>query len=112
MFFKNLMLYRLAEPTALDAWAREPLLETCSFRPCGGLEPFSYGFDAPLGRMRAGGAVEEEALVHAASGRMLVCARREERLLPAAVVRAAHAAVSTIDSVCCCQDLQFDRQVH
>ena len=89
MFFKNLMLYRLAEPTSLDALALEPLLETCSFRPCGGLEPFSYGFAAPLGRMRAGGAVEEEALVHAASGRMLVCARREERWRPAAVVREA-----------------------
>lgn len=94
MFFKNLVLYRLAEPMTLDPMALEPMLEACGFRPCGGLEPFSYGFDAPMRAMAPRNAEIEAAeradgLVHAAAGRILICTRREERLLPAAVIREA-----------------------
>lgn len=80
MFFKNLALYRLRDPLTLSPEDIGTALESGSFRPCGGLEPFSYGFEAPLGR-------NAEALTHAANGRIMVCARREERLLPPAVIR-------------------------
>lgn len=82
MFFKNLALYRLSEPLTLSPEQLAEALETSTFRPCGSLEPFSYGFEPPLGR-------EGQTFVHAANGRSLICARREERILPAAVIKEA-----------------------
>jgi recombination associated protein RdgC len=80
VLFKNLALYRMSAPLALSPEEIGARLAPAVFRPCGGLEPFSYGFEPPLGRDGSG-------LVHAAHGRMMVCARREERVLPPAVIR-------------------------
>ncbi len=79
MLFRNLQLYRITRPLSLDAEALEQRLAAHAARPCGPLEPATYGWAAPLD----GG----QALTHAAAGCTLLCARREERLLPAAVVR-------------------------
>jgi recombination associated protein RdgC len=49
-------------------------------RECGSLELSTIGWDRPLGR-------SAEMLTHAASGRIMICARRSEKVLPAAVVR-------------------------
>ncbi len=80
MWFKNLVLYRLELDFELTADELETRIAGGAFTPCGGLEPFSLGFSPPLGR-------GTRALVHAAGGHLLLCARREERLLPPAVVR-------------------------
>lgn len=80
MLFKNLRLYRLTKPFNADAEQLERDLQSTRFHPCGSLEPFSYGWAPPLGR-------HGSALVHAANGCLLVCARREEKILPATVVR-------------------------
>ncbi len=79
MLFRNLQLYRITRPLSLDAEALEQRLAAHAARPCGPLEPATYGWAAPLD----GG----QSLTHAAAGCTLLCARREERLLPAAVVR-------------------------
>ncbi|MCP5429304.1 MAG: recombination-associated protein RdgC [Chromatiaceae bacterium] len=55
-------------------------LEQRTFKPCAGLDTHSMGWAAPAGR-------ESTQLVHAGNGRMMVCLRREDRILPAAVVR-------------------------
>jgi len=82
MWFRNLQLYRLTENFGLDAEAlHEALLERV-FKPCGGLDTHSIGWTTPLGK-------HSELLVHAANGRMMICQRREDRILPAAVVREA-----------------------
>ena len=80
MWFKNLVLFRVPAPVALTPEALGEALVSEAFKPCGGLEPFSQGFEPPLGRLGS-------ELVHAANGCTLVCVRREERLLPPAVVR-------------------------
>ena len=80
MWFKNLVLFRLSTFEDLAPEVLGEALGAEAFKPCGGLEPFSQGFSPPLGRLGP-------ALVHAANGRMLICVRREERLLPPAVVR-------------------------
>lgn len=80
MWFKNLVLYRLDTDFELTPEELEERIAAGAFKPCGGLEPFSLGWSPPLGR-------GTRALVHAPSGHLLVCARREERLLPPAVVR-------------------------
>lgn len=80
MWFRNLQLYRLIEPFEHQPESLHGLLEQRAFSPCAGLDTHSVGWVAPAGR-------ETSQLVHAGNGRMMVCLRREERILPAAVVR-------------------------
>lgn len=80
MWFKNLTLFKLTQPFDLSPEALGEALESKELRPCGSLEPFTYGWTPPLGKIGT-------ELVHAGNGCVLVCARKEERLLPASVVR-------------------------
>lgn len=80
MWFKNLVLFRVPAPFQMEPEALGVALKSEPFKACGGLEPFSQGFSPPLGRLGT-------ELVHAANGYTLVCVRREERVLPPAVVR-------------------------
>lgn len=90
--FKNVRLYRLGRPFELDAMALESSLGERRFRPCGPLETATLGWAAPLGE----GA---SALVHAVSGCFLICARKQERLLPtAAVAEALDERVNELES--------------
>jgi len=82
MWFRNIQLYRLTESFDLDAEALNKALNEKSFKPCGGLDTHSLGWAPPLGK-------HSELLVHAANGRLMICLRREDRLLPAAVIREA-----------------------
>lgn len=80
MWFRNLQLFRLTTDFTLTAEDLEARLAADAFVPCGPLQPETLGWIPPLGG-------ETQALAHAAQGRFLFCAKREERLLPAAVVR-------------------------
>lgn len=80
MWFKHLHLYRLHDAPQLDATALENALDEQAFRPLGGSEPRRLGWCAPAGR--AG-----HHLLHELQGQRLITALRQERLLPAAVVR-------------------------
>ncbi len=77
--FKNAHLYRLEEPSAIDMDGLEGRLSEHRFRPCGPLQAASLGWHPPLGE-------QTRALSHAGNGCSALCARRQERLLPAAVV--------------------------
>ena len=79
MWFKNLQLFRFASPFEVDESRLSAALEARSFRPCGPLEPRTFGWTAPAGR-------GSDRLVHVANGCLLLAARREDKLLPAAVV--------------------------
>ncbi|MCW8889789.1 MAG: recombination-associated protein RdgC, partial [Sedimenticola sp.] len=80
MWFKNLHLFKLLTPFEYTPEAlHEQLLER-SARGCGTLELSTLGWQPPLGR----GA---ELLTHAVGKCTMICARREERVLPASVVR-------------------------
>ena len=80
--FKNARMYRLGAPFGHDAAALEALLATRRFRPCGPVETAAMGWSAPLGE-------ETAALVHGVGGCLLLCARKQERLLPSAAVAEA-----------------------
>lgn len=82
MWFRNLQLYRLTETFALDADQLDQALQDKAFKPCGGLDTHSQGWSAPLGK-------HSEQLVHASNGRLMICLRREDRLLPSSVIRDA-----------------------
>ncbi|MDI5936302.1 recombination-associated protein RdgC [Halomonas sp. M4R5S39] len=80
MWFKHLHLYRLHGAPALDAAALEAALSEQAFRPLGGSEPRRLGWCAPAGRAGT-------QLLHELQGQRLITALRQERLLPASVVR-------------------------
>ncbi|WP_274644537.1 recombination-associated protein RdgC [Pseudomonas serbica] len=83
MWFKNLLVYRLTTDLELDAEALETALATKPARPCASQELTTYGFVAPFGKG------EDAPLVHVSGDFMLISARKQERILPGAVVRDA-----------------------
>ncbi|TAA47582.1 recombination-associated protein RdgC [Corallincola spongiicola] len=82
MWFKNLRIYRFSRPCELNEESLETALAEFAFTPCGSQDRQQLGWVAPLGR-------HGHTLLHAASGNLLLCMRREERVLPSAVVKEA-----------------------
>ncbi len=80
MWFRNLRIYRFQQPFNVTAEDLDRALRASAFHACGPLQTHAIGWEPPLGR-------DAQLLVHAANGCLMVCARREERLLPASVVR-------------------------
>ncbi len=79
MWFKNLTVFRLTEVFTLTPIELEQKLQALCFRPCGPHEEFSFGWTSPVGKT-------SEQLVHAANGFMMLCGKKEEKVLPTAVV--------------------------
>ncbi|WP_417347332.1 recombination-associated protein RdgC [Ferrimonas sp.] len=80
MWFKNLLLYRLTKPTQWDADELEQQLEPFVFKPAGSQDISKLGFVKPLGKVG-------DSLVHSAQGNLLLAIEKEEKMLPAAVIR-------------------------
>lgn len=79
MWFKNLALYRLTEAFTLSSDELEQKLQQMAFRACGSHEEFTLGFTSPLGKTY-------EQLVHSTNGFLMLCVKKEERVLPSNVV--------------------------
>ena len=80
MWFKNIRAYRLTGPFDLSPEQLSEQMQGSLYQPCGKSQPVSLGWVPPLGE-------NTEALTHAAAGRILIGMRREEKILPASVVR-------------------------
>ncbi len=80
MWFRNLQLYRLIETFKHSPESLHEALSGRVFKPCAGLDTYSMGWVPPAGR-------ETSQLVHMCNGRMMLCMRREDRILPATVIR-------------------------
>ena len=80
--FKNARIYRLGAPFGRAAAELEAALGTRRFRPCGPVEVATLGWSAPLGE-------DTSALVHGVGGCLLLCLRKQERLLPSSAVAEA-----------------------
>jgi recombination associated protein RdgC len=80
MWFRNLQLFRLTKPFDLNAESLHEKLQEDAFRECSSLEMSTIGWDRPLGK-------HGTLLTHQTNGNLMVCARREQKVLPAAVVR-------------------------
>jgi recombination associated protein RdgC len=81
MFFRNLTAYYMPDHSAfLQADMLEEALAQRAFQPCGATQPVSLGWVPALGG-------DTTALVHAEQQRFLIRLKREERILPPAVVR-------------------------
>ena len=99
MWFKNLQLYRLTSPFDHSTEALEEKLQAFSFKPCGKRDESQYGWVAPLGS-------NFEQLCHSANGFLMVCARKEEKVLPSAVVK--ELVSEKVEAI----ELQEDRKVY
>ena len=82
MWFKNLLLYRFTKPFSQGPEQLSEALSEKAFKPCGSQDVSSFGWVPPLGQ-------HGTEFVHAANGCIMVCAKRQEKVLPAAVVNEA-----------------------
>ena len=80
MWFKNVRAFRLTSPFSLSPEELSDQLSQRRFKPCAKSQALSLGWVPPLGD-------ESDMLAHGAGGRLLLCLKREEKLLPATVVR-------------------------
>jgi recombination associated protein RdgC len=80
MWFRNLQLYRLGRPFEVSPEVFEEQLSADVFRGCNSMDMLTHGWAPPLGR-------HGQQLVHAASGYLMICMRKEEKIIPASVVR-------------------------
>ncbi len=80
MWFRNLQFYRLAQPFDLSPEQLDERLRGGEFSGCGRMDMLASGWAPPLGR-------HGQQLVHAANGYIMICLRKEEKIIPAGVVR-------------------------
>ena len=82
MWFKNLQVYRFSKPFELSSETLNEQLSQHSFVPCSSQETSRTGWTTPLGR-------HSDEFVHVTNGYFMVCAKREDKLLPASVINEA-----------------------
>jgi recombination associated protein RdgC len=80
MWFKNLRIFQLTQDINLEPEFVEDQLGEFSFRPCGSQEMTSTGWYSPF--------KQGDTLTHSAAGFLWINLRKQERILPAAVVNA------------------------
>ncbi len=84
MWFKNLQIYRFTKPFEINPEELSSQLEQHSFQPCGSQDLSRYGWVSPLGSQAEEGRAEN--FVHAANGYIMICAKRQDKVIPAAVI--------------------------
>ncbi|MEX0619144.1 MAG: recombination-associated protein RdgC [Pseudohongiellaceae bacterium] len=80
MFFKNIRLYRFTKRFDIKAEELEEKLAAKPFETCKSFDFSRYGWVSPLGN---GG----EMLTHVLGGYIMLCGQKEEKILPASVIR-------------------------
>lgn len=79
MWFKNLMSYRLTKPLEWERNQLQTLLENCQFHPCGAQDQSKFGWGYPLRG--------SDLLYFSVGNHILLVAKKEEKILPANVVK-------------------------
>jgi len=82
MWFKNARVYCLTKDLKLSPEEIETKLASQEFHPCSSHDKSKIGWVSPLGK-------EGQMLTHVVAGYVMVCAQKQERLLPASVIRDA-----------------------
>nr|WP_113864817.1 recombination-associated protein RdgC [Brenneria salicis]NMN92402.1 recombination associated protein RdgC [Brenneria salicis ATCC 15712 = DSM 30166]RBP67742.1 recombination associated protein RdgC [Brenneria salicis ATCC 15712 = DSM 30166]RLM32289.1 recombination-associated protein RdgC [Brenneria salicis ATCC 15712 = DSM 30166] len=86
LWFKNLMIYRLSRDAVLSkgnvlsADELEKQLASFAFTPCGSQDMMKTGWVSPMGS-------HSDALTHIVNGQIVICARKEEKILPSPVIK-------------------------
>ncbi len=80
MWFKNLYIFAFTRPFKWSAEELEKQLAENSFTPCASTELSHFGWTTALGK-------HGNSLAHIANNNILLCARKEEKILPAPVIK-------------------------
>ncbi|AGH81083.1 recombination associated protein [Psychromonas sp. CNPT3] len=80
MFFKNLQVYRFTRPMEQDVDALERNLEEFKFKSCSSQDVSKLGWVFPMGKAGS-------MYTHLANKQILVCLKKEEKMLPAGVIK-------------------------
>lgn len=75
-WFRNAIIYQLTKQTDFESIEKQ--LKECEFTPCGSADVSHFGWSAPI--------ATSENLAHQANGKILLVAKREEKILPVEVV--------------------------
>ncbi|MEZ2684533.1 recombination-associated protein RdgC [Proteus vulgaris] len=82
LWFKNILVYRLNKEIALSMDELEQQLASLAFTPCSSQDMTRTGWVSPMGD-------RGEALIHVAGKHVMICARKEDKILPATVIKNA-----------------------
>ncbi|MBG3128559.1 recombination-associated protein RdgC [Proteus mirabilis] len=82
LWFKNILVYRLNKEIALSMDELEQQLASLAFTPCSSQDMTKTGWVSPMGD-------RGEALIHVAGKQVMMCARKEDKILPATVIKNA-----------------------
>ncbi|WP_368927394.1 recombination-associated protein RdgC [Proteus columbae] len=82
LWFKNILVYRLNKGIALSMDELEQQLASLAFTPCSSQDMTRTGWVSPMGD-------RGEALIHVAGKQVMMCARKEDKILPATVIKQA-----------------------
>ncbi|MFP1738320.1 recombination-associated protein RdgC [Lonsdalea quercina] len=77
---KNALIYRLTRKVSFEEM--ESQLSEFAFTPCGSQDMTKCGWVTPMGSC-------SDALTHEVNGQILICARKEEKILPSPVIKQA-----------------------
>lgn len=82
LWFKNLIIYRLSRETHLSADEMEKQLKPLTFSPCGSQDMAKTGWVSPMGS-------HNDSLTHSTGNQIMISACKEEKILPAPVIKQA-----------------------
>ena len=86
MWFKNLRVYRFTKPFDFTPEKLTELLAAKAFQPCGRQDVSKYGWVPPLSTANNDADFD---FVHVCNGSIMLCAQKEEKVIPASVIKEA-----------------------